>query len=53
MPACTAIQFWGVTDKYSWILAAYPGFGAPLLFDANYQAKAAFWSVYNSLAGAH
>jgi endo-1,4-beta-xylanase len=49
VPACTAIQFWGVTDKYSWILTSFPGFGAPLLFDANYQAKAAFWSVYNSL----
>lgn len=50
VPACTAIQFWGVTDKYSWILASYPGYGAPLLFDANYQAKAAFWSVFNTLA---
>ena len=38
-PACSLIQTWGFTDKYSWIPGAFPGFGAALLFDAAYQPK--------------
>ena len=39
---CTALQTWGFTDKYSWIPGEYPGFGAALLFDANYGPKASY-----------
>ncbi len=46
---CTAIQLWGVTDKYTWITGTYPGFGAPLLFDCNYQYKPAYFAVYDRL----
>lgn len=34
---CTAIQTWGFTDKHSWIPGTYPGQGAALEFDTNYQ----------------
>ena len=43
---CTALQTWGFTDKYSWIPGNFPGTGAGLEFDADYQPKPA----YNSMA---
>ena len=49
-PRCTAVQKWGFTDKYSWIPGTYPGFGAALPFDANYQAKPGYASIQNALA---
>lgn len=49
-PLCTAVQTWGFTDKYSWIPGTYPGFGAGLPFDANYQPKPAYASIQNALA---
>ena len=48
-PLCTAIQTWGVTDRYSWIPSAFPGLGAGLLFDATYQAKPACDAVRRRL----
>jgi uncharacterized protein (TIGR03437 family) len=48
-PGCTAFQTWGFTDKYSWIPGSYPGFGAALPFDANYQPKAAVGSLIGAL----
>jgi len=48
-PLCTAIQSWGFTDKYSWIPGTYPGFGAALEFDTNYQPKPAYTSIQNAL----
>lgn len=49
---CRGVQVWGFTDKYSWI----PGFsrgrnGAALLFDADYQPKAAVKAVRAVLEG--
>lgn len=35
----TAIIFWGVTDRTSWLG------GYPLLFDGNYKAKPAYYSI--------
>ncbi|MGA2742869.1 MAG: endo-1,4-beta-xylanase [Bryobacteraceae bacterium] len=40
-PNCTAFQVWGVSDANSWIPAAFPGYGAALPFDVNYQPKPA------------
>jgi uncharacterized protein (TIGR03437 family) len=48
-PGCTAFQTWGFTDKHSWIPGSYPGFGAALPFDANYQPKPAFNSMVSAL----
>jgi endo-1,4-beta-xylanase len=49
-PRCTAIQTWGVSDRYSWIPGAFPGFGAGLLFDASYRAKPAYAAVRDRLS---
>jgi endo-1,4-beta-xylanase len=46
---CTAVQTWGFTDKHSWIPGTYPGFGAALEFDANYQPKPAYTSMLSAL----
>jgi endo-1,4-beta-xylanase len=48
-PGCTAIQTWGVSDKYSWIGWKTKGTkGRALLFDRNYAPKPA----YEALRGA-
>jgi endo-1,4-beta-xylanase len=48
---CTAIQFWGVTDKHSWIPEFTRGqAGSALLFDENYQPKPAYEEVAHSIA---
>ncbi len=46
--ACTAIQSWGFTDKYSWIPSTFQGQGAGLEFDANYQPKPAYNAMRSS-----
>jgi endo-1,4-beta-xylanase len=46
-PNCTAFLTWGFSDKYSWIPSTFPGFGAGLLLDANFQPKPAYSSVAN------
>jgi endo-1,4-beta-xylanase len=45
-PACTALQTWGFTDKYSWI-GWYTNHtkGDALLFDRRYQPKPAYEAV--------
>jgi endo-1,4-beta-xylanase len=48
---CEAIVLWGFTDRESWVPAAFPGWGEALPFDASYQPKPAYWSVYDILAG--
>ncbi|HHV28514.1 endo-1,4-beta-xylanase [Acetivibrio mesophilus] len=39
----TALVFWGVTDSTSWLG------GYPLLFDGQYKAKPAFYSIVNNV----
>jgi endo-1,4-beta-xylanase len=48
-PGCTGFQTWGFTDKYSWIPGSYPGFGAALPFDVNYEPKPAFNSLISAM----
>ena len=48
-PACRALQVWGIPDKYSWVPNVFPGQGAPLLFDDNYNAKPAYYAVQSEL----
>ncbi|MDB6015921.1 MAG: glycoside hydrolase family 10 [Pedosphaera sp.] len=49
-PHFTVFQTWGFTDKYSWIPGFFPGYGAALPFDSNYQRKPAYWAIWNALA---
>jgi endo-1,4-beta-xylanase len=48
-PLCTAVQTWGFTDLHSWIPSTYPGYGAALEFDANYQPKPAYYAIQTDL----
>jgi endo-1,4-beta-xylanase len=47
VPGFAGITFWGVTDAHSWI-----GKDDPLLFDANYAPKPAYFGVRDALAAA-
>jgi endo-1,4-beta-xylanase len=51
IPRCTSITVWGITDKYSWIPDVFPGQGAALLFDENYNKKPAYSAVDAALGG--
>jgi endo-1,4-beta-xylanase len=49
-PACTAIQTWGFSDKYSWIGWHTHGTrGAALPFDRAYQPKPAYEALLSAL----
>jgi len=49
-PGCTAIQTWGLSDKYSWIGSHSHGTrGAALLFDRGYKPKPAYGVVLDEL----
>lgn len=43
---CTGITTWGITDRHTW----RPN-DTPLLFDANYQKKPAYFAVLDALNG--
>jgi endo-1,4-beta-xylanase len=56
-PACTAVTFWGITDRYSW-LQSEDDTGCPagrdpagLLRDQDYQKKPAYFGVLDALTG--
>jgi endo-1,4-beta-xylanase len=46
---CTEFLTWGITDLYSWIPASFPGYGAGLLLDQQYNPKPAYTSVAATL----
>jgi endo-1,4-beta-xylanase len=46
---CTDITTWGIGDADSWIPGTFPGQGAALLFDNNYNPKPAYYSVLQTL----
>ena len=48
---CVGITTWGYTDKYSWVPSTFPGEGAALLVDENFQIKPAYTAVHDALAG--
>ncbi|MBN2547601.1 MAG: endo-1,4-beta-xylanase [Anaerolineales bacterium] len=45
---CTTFVVWGLTDAHSWIPYFY-GPDIPLLFDGNYQPKAAYFALLEAL----
>jgi len=48
---CSAFYVWGIGDKWAFIDAPSPyGVGAPQIYDANYNAKAAYTSIKNVLS---
>jgi endo-1,4-beta-xylanase len=47
---CVGITTWGYTDKYSWVPSTFPGEGAALLVDENFQVKPAYTAVHDALA---
>jgi endo-1,4-beta-xylanase len=50
-PACTAIQTWGFTDKYSWIGShSHHTRGAALPLDSVYKPKPAYRAIFEELA---
>jgi endo-1,4-beta-xylanase len=48
---CVGITTWGVGDADSWVPGTFPGQGAALLYDANYQPKPAYAAVATALGG--
>lgn len=48
-PNCTEFLTWGFTDAHSWIPSTYPGYGAALPLDANYQPKPAYAALSGNL----
>jgi endo-1,4-beta-xylanase len=49
--ACTSVQAWGFTDKYSWIGShSHHTRGAALLFDNTYKPKPAYQAMVKELA---
>ena len=48
-PGCDGLTTWGVTDKYTWIRDFFAVDGAPLLFDAEFRPKPAYFAVADAL----
>src|SRR5579885_1607906 len=48
---CNDITIWGVGEPDSWVPGTFPGQGQALLYDQNYQPKAAYTSFLNALGG--
>ena len=48
---CTMFVMWGFTDKYSWIPDRYPGKGAALIFNEQYQPEPAYSALLDVLEG--
>ncbi|HEY6284157.1 MAG TPA: endo-1,4-beta-xylanase [Ktedonobacteraceae bacterium] len=46
---CTAFVMWGFTDRHSWITSATGHADAPLIFDAAYHPKPAFFALLDVL----
>jgi endo-1,4-beta-xylanase len=46
---CRAIVTWGITDRHSWVPGFFPGKGAALPFDENYQPKPAYKAIAEAL----
>ncbi|THV38592.1 endo-1,4-beta-xylanase [Glycomyces buryatensis] len=48
---CSGVTVWGLRDVDSWVPDVFPGEGAPLLFDDNYNPKPAYDGVLAALGG--
>ena len=52
VPACEEVTTWGVTDRDSWLNAAYPWPPQPLMFDEQFIGKPAHRAVAEALDSA-
>jgi endo-1,4-beta-xylanase len=48
---CVGITIWDLSDKYSWIPSVFPGQGAALIYDEQFQKKPSYYSTYETLGG--
>jgi endo-1,4-beta-xylanase len=48
---CIGMTVWGVSDKYSWIPGVFPGEGAGLLWDNDYNKKAVYNAFLSGIEG--
>jgi endo-1,4-beta-xylanase len=48
---CNQITIWGFTDRHSWVPGTFPGQGAALPYDENYNPKPAYNAVNTALGG--
>lgn len=46
---CKAFTIWDFSDAHSWIPSTFPGFGAALIFDEDYEPKPAYWAIRDAL----
>jgi endo-1,4-beta-xylanase len=46
---CRMLATWGLGDADSWIPQSFPGWGSPLLYDAHYVRKPAYFAVRDAL----
>ncbi|MDG4790318.1 endo-1,4-beta-xylanase [Micromonospora sp. WMMD1102] len=49
-PRCVMFTVWGFTDKYSWVPGFFDGQGAATPLDENFQPKAAYRGLQQTLA---
>jgi endo-1,4-beta-xylanase len=49
-PKTSVVQLWGFSDRYSWIPAFAPGYGAALPLDKKLNRKPAWWALRDVLA---
>lgn len=48
---CTGITVWDYTDKFSWVPAVFPGYGAALPWDENFAKKLVYGAIWTALGG--
>ncbi|BCS29669.1 putative endo-1,4-beta-xylanase [Aspergillus puulaauensis] len=46
---CVGMTVWGFSDKYNWLPQFYPGEGAAVLWDENFQKKPAYEAVVDTI----
>ncbi len=48
---CDGVTVWGIDDGNTWVTSTFPGYGAPLMWDASYVTKPAYNAVVMALGG--
>lgn len=48
---CVGVTIWDFSDGHSWIPGVFPGEGAALIYDEDYEKKPSYHSVFETLGG--